>query len=248
MKADHSMMSAWQSSEKMQDFKKGCMSGLSIAIGYFPIAVTFGLIAMQTAGLSLSQSTLMSIWVFAGASQYIAIELISAKVSALEIIIATFILNLRHFLMSTVLSQQLLPSRWNILLSFGITDETFAVASMSTSERRHQPFYFAGIALAAYSSWIVGTMAGVLFANLIPPSIGQSMGIALYAMFIGLLIPAARRSWKIISVASVSALLSWAGLSLFPEAKGWAIVSATILTTTLAMFVFRPTKVKGEQQ
>jgi 4-azaleucine resistance transporter AzlC len=225
-------------------FKKGCLSGISIAIGYFPIAVTFGLLASQQGQLSLAEATLMSLWVFAGASQYIAIELISVGVSAIEIIIATFILNLRHFLMSTVLSQQLKPSKWNPLFAFGITDETFAVATMSQTKEKDEPLYFAGIMITAYSSWVVGTMVGVLTAGWIPEPVRQSMGIALYAMFIGLLIPSIRKSWRIAQTALLGALFSWIG-SLFLS-MGWAIVGSTLLSATLSMLLFRPKQTKEE--
>lgn len=223
-------------------FSKGCFAGLSIAIGYFPIAVTFGLIAVQQGQLSLWEATFMSMWVFAGASQYISIQLIGAGVTAVEIILATFILNLRHFLMSTVLSQQLKPSRINNLLAFGLTDETFAVSTLSDAKEKDEPVYFAGIMLTAYSSWVLGTLLGVLSAGWIPDPLRQSMGIALYAMFIGLLVPSVRKSWKITITAMIGALISW-GASLFLSA-GWAIVTATLVGTTVAMFLFRKNKEK----
>jgi 4-azaleucine resistance transporter AzlC len=226
----------------MNTFSKGCLAGVSIAIGYFPIAVTFGLIAFQQGQLTLWEATFMSIWVFAGASQYIAVQLIGAGVTAVEIILATFILNLRHFLMSTVLSQQLKPSKLNSLLAFGLTDETFAVTTMSDAKEKKEPAYFAGIMLTAYFSWIIGTMAGVVFADMIPDALSQSMGIALYAMFIGLLVPSVRKSWRIGLTALIGALISWiAGMYL---SAGWAIVTATLVGATLAMFLFRKEDVK----
>jgi 4-azaleucine resistance transporter AzlC len=225
-------------------FRKGCWAGLSIAIGYFPIAVTFGLLAVQQGQLNLWEAALMSMWVYAGASQYIAIELIGAGVTAIEIILATFILNLRHFLMSTVLSQQLKTSRLNSFLAFGITDETFAVATISEAKEKDEPSYFAGIMLTAYASWVLGTIVGVISAGWIPDPLRQSMGIALYAMFIGLLIPSVRKSWRIAVIALLGALISWIG-SLFLSA-GWAIVAATLTATTISMLLFRKFKRKVE--
>jgi 4-azaleucine resistance transporter AzlC len=229
-----------QNTNRSKLFIKGASIGFSIAIGYFPIAVTFGLLASQQAGLNLYESTYMSLWVFAGASQYIAVELLAQGVSSIAIIVATFILNLRHLLMSAVLSQQLKVSKLNPFLAFGITDETFAVATMSTEKEKDEPLFFAGVMLTAYSSWILGTMAGVLFAGWIPESLGQSMGIALYAMFIGLLVPSLKKGLPVIVTAALGAALSWGGQAFLSPylSKGWTIVLATLLATTFGFLFF----------
>lgn len=109
-------------------FRKGLQAGVSIAIGYAPVALTFGLLA-KTAGLSFIETVLMSMVVFAGASQYMALSLISLGTSTYEIIFTTFIVNIRHFLMSTALNEKAEDDKLmkKALYSFGITDESFSV-------------------------------------------------------------------------------------------------------------------------
>ena len=113
------------------------MKGLPIAVGYFAIATTFGLIAVSV-GLNVWQAAAMSLFVFAGASQFVALELMAAGTGMAEIVVTTFILNLRHLLMSTVIAERLkATSKWSSILSFGITDETFVV-STGVGQRRSE--------------------------------------------------------------------------------------------------------------
>lgn len=93
-----------------KDFSNGLKAGLSIAIGYFPVALTFGLLA-KTAGLSIIEATAMSLFVYAGASQYIALSLISAAVHPVLIVVNTFIVNIRHFLMTASLNEKMMPEK-----------------------------------------------------------------------------------------------------------------------------------------
>ena len=169
--------------------RKGLSSAAPIAIGYVPIAIAFGVIARQ-AGLPFVETVLMSMMVFAGASQFMAVQMATAGALGMEIIVATLVLNFRHFVMSLSLMDRLrdAPLLTKAGLSFGITDETFAVASMDEQgqDTPLHPAYMAGLILLAYGSWVSGTVIGALFAQVIPPAISDSMNIALYAMFIGL--------------------------------------------------------------
>ena len=153
-------------------FRAGLMKGLPIAVGYFAIATTFGLIAVSV-GLNVWQAAAMSLFVFAGASQFVALELMAAGTGMAEIVVTTFILNLRHLLMSTVIAERLkATSKWSSILSFGITDETFVVSTVSDSDVPNKkgatlsPAYLGGIMLIAYSWWFAGTVVGSLFARM----------------------------------------------------------------------------------
>lgn len=223
-----------------RSFKQGCLKGFPIFVGYLPIAITFGVLASST-GLSVYESTAMSIWVYAGASQFIALELIGKGTAAFEIILATFILNLRHLLMSTTVAQRFRGRKLlSGILSFGLTDETFVVATVDDDDKNmSKPIpasYFAGIAVMAYSSWVAGTALGTLFADFIPLSITNSMGIALYAMFIGLLVPSIKKSWRIGSIAVISAFIAWICKEL-ALSTGWGIVVATIFASFIGSFM-----------
>lgn len=222
-----------------KEFFKGMISALPIVIGYFPIAVSFGVISLQ-AGFELSFTVLMSLVVYAGASQFMAVNMLLIHALSIEIIIATFILNFRHFIMSMSLMNKLKkhPMSNKIPLSFMITDETFAFISLESKEdNEHNYYYILGILISAYLSWVIGTLVGGLLAMVIPPSIGNSMSIALYAMFIGLLIPAIKNDWQLGFTACLSAIFC-AVLGLFIN-SGWAIVISTLLASYLGSIIVK---------
>ncbi|SEM67348.1 AzlC family ABC transporter permease [Lihuaxuella thermophila] len=224
----------------LTQFLQGSKKGLPLMIGYIPIAIAFGVLARQ-ADLPMLPTLLMSLMVYAGASQFMAVNMIAAGTAGVEIIIATFILNLRHLIMSLSLMNALrhIPKSWKSFLSFGITDETFAVASLEASQDRSRMhhFYVLGLFAAAYGSWVIGTFIGAALYQLIPASISDSMAIALYAMFIGLLVPAVQKSWRFGLIAAVSILLC----TVFHQflSSGWSIVLATIFGSMAGIFVYK---------
>lgn len=214
------------------DFKKGVQAGLSIAIGYFPIALTFGLLA-KTTGLSIVETLMMSIIVFAGASQYISLTLLTLGTGIFEIILTTFIVNIRHFLMSASLNEKVEEDRtlYKAIYSFGITDETFSVAA--TKEGSVSTGYIFGVISVSYSSWVVNSGIGHLVGARLPETLQESMTVALYAMFIGLLVPSMKKSKKAIYLASLAAIFNTIFTLSEWLSTGWAIVSATILSAVI---------------
>lgn len=234
-----------QSGTALEQFRRGMIQGLPIFLGYVPAAVAFGVLGAAT-GLSVFETTAMSVWVFAGASQFMALNLIQSGVNISEIIFATFILNLRHLLMSTVLAQKIKGSRAvKSILAFGITDETFVLSTCGSgkegpSERDAIPAArFAGVALTAYCGWLCGTVLGVVFANIMPQFLMKGMGISLYAMFIALLVPSLKKSGKIALVAVLSAIINWVLSVELKVSGGWSIITATILASTAGALIYR---------
>ena len=222
--------------------KAGIIASLPIAIGYIPIAITFGIIA-QAAGLDFMQTLAMSIFIFAGASQFVGVNLITMGVPFIEIVLATFMLNFRHFLMSSSLMTKLAPIRKRVLavIGFGVTDETFALASMQSGKLSGG--FLLGLNLTAYTAWVFGTGLGVLLAAGIPPALQSSMGIALYAMFIGLLVPNMKKSLKVIVVVIVAGA---ANIFLHNYLSlGWSIILATITGTLIGTLFFKGGKNNG---
>ncbi|MBN6188309.1 AzlC family ABC transporter permease [Aneurinibacillus sp. BA2021] len=227
----------------------GVRAGIPIAIGYIPIAIAFGLLA-KSSGIPNYVSILMSLFVFAGASQFVGVNLLALGTAYGEIILTTFILNLRHFLMSAALSQRLdaMPRTWGALLSFGVTDESFTVAALR-KERKLTKEFLLGLNLTGFAAWNVGTWIGVFLAAGLPPMLQASMGIALYAMFIGLLIPSVRTSRAVCVVAlsamALHSLLYWvpafASLS-----TGWRIIMATVAAAAVGAALF-PDDVQKEE-
>lgn len=210
-------------------FSAGLKSGFSIAIGYFPVALTFGLLA-KTTGLSLIEATAMSIFVFAGAAQYISLSLIAAGVAPAVIILNTFIVNIRHFLMTASLNEKMQPdARWKkALYAFGITDESFSVLAIQKEEKVNTSFA-AGVIVISYGSWVLFTAVGHLIGANLPEFLQAAMSIALYAMFVGLLVPSMRGNRKVLSLAVIAALFN----SLF-YFTGWLSTGWAILVSTLA--------------
>jgi 4-azaleucine resistance transporter AzlC len=228
--------------KKHIQFYNGMKYGTSIAIGYIPIAITFGLLA-KSHNIPSYISTAMSFLVFAGASQFIAVQLISLGASSWEIIFTTFILNFRHFLMSSSLSQKLpqgISKKILYLLSFGITDETFAMASLK-EEKKLNPYFILGLNSIAFISWNIGTWIGIFAANGLPQILRTSMGIALYAMFIALLVPSIKGSKQVLIVSLLSiglnSLIHYMPL-LSRLSSGWAIIISTVISALIGTILF----------
>ncbi len=222
-----------------RDFSAGIKAGTSIAIGYFPIALTFGLLA-KTTGLSLLEATAMSIFVFAGAAQYISLTLITAGVAPAVIVLNTFVVNIRHFLMTASLNEKMQPDdRWKkALYAFGITDETFSVLATQKGHKLTTAFA-AGVIIIAYGSWIFFTAIGHLIGANLPQFLQASMSIALYAMFVGLLVPSMRGNRKVVSLAVIAGLIN--SLFFFTEwlSTGWAIMVSTLASAIFIEWISR---------
>lgn len=221
---------------KKKEFKEGLVAGLPIVLGYFPIAMAFGLLSKNT-GISFGDTSLFSIMVYAGASQFMALDLIIAGVSSSGIILATFLLNLRHMMMSASLSLRLRGVKKSILpvIAFGITDETFSVASFNM-EKISVPYLLA-MNISSYLSWVAGTMVGFLIGEILPQSLQSSLSIGLYAMFAALLFPEFRKSRKVIGLSIISALVF--SLIYFTDifSSGWDIIIAILVSSFIGVYL-----------
>ncbi|WP_241154286.1 AzlC family ABC transporter permease [Staphylospora marina] len=222
-------------------FGKGVKAAVPIVVGYVPIAMAFGMIAVQ-GGLAIPQAVAMSFFVYAGASQFMAVQMLTGHVAALEIVIATLVLNFRHFVMSLALMNRFegIGARWRIPVSLGITDETFAIASLGGRDARKgdgTEGYLAGLFVTAHASWVLGTWAGGALAEVIPESVSSGMVIALYAMFIGLLVPAARENPRGGVVAVAGMLLSTLFAGVVPS--GWAKVLSIVVGAMAGIWLFK---------
>ena len=208
-------------------------------MGYFPIAVAFGALAVK-AGLTWWEASLMSSLVYAGASQFVGVSMLMADTGILQIIMATLILNLRHLVMSLGVNYRMrrFPAAGRRMLSLGITDETFALLTMGregAGKKTLSPRLTAGIMAAAYLGWVAGTAAGALSAGWIPEGVTKAMTVGLYALFIGLLIPAVRDArGPAVTAAAGMALSAVFYLILAP---GWAIILAALAASGLGMLL-----------
>lgn len=206
--------------------KKSFIDAFPIMIGYFSISIAFGMLAR---GLIDSYAILMSLIVFAGASQFIALQLLMKNSSGLLIVITTLIVNLRHTLMSSYFSP--LYSRTDslkkALIAFGMTDETFAIASKKLRMEKGEPAYHISLNLLCYASWVAGTFVGLQFGAVIPPNFADVLPFTLTALFISILILSITNRFEIY-VGLLAGLISLS-LSIFQLPTGWNILIATLI-------------------
>ena len=224
-------------------WRDGAKAAAPIAFGYLPVGLAFGVLA-QRAGMTPVEAGLMSLLVYAGSSQFIAVEMISEGVTWFPIVITTFFVNLRYFLMSSSLSLHLRGNslRMLTLLSAQLTDESFAVAMANTSKIENRPRYLFGLQIASQSAWVAGSVAGALFGNLIDHE-GYGLPFALPGLFICLLVLQIRDThcvWVSIFAGFFSLFFKW----LLPG--NWNIVLATLLASGIGMAIKKSSKLNVE--
>ena len=210
-----------------QLFVLGLRHGLPIVLGYVPVAMAYAVAALE-AGFSPLQTIVMSAVVYSGSGQVLGVAMGAQQAGLLAIAAATFIISFRYFIMAASLFSRLpgLHPLQRILTSFFITDETFALMAVAPRPRA-QLAYALGIIAVSYSSWVAGTMAGVMAQALLPPLLTAALGIALYALFIALLVPAARTSAAMLALVAGTAVLNTCLSMLMGEA--WSMVVSTVL-------------------
>ena len=183
---------------KTSDYLQGVKAGVPIILGIIPVGVAFAIMARQS-GFSILETIMMSATVFAGASQMVSVNMYSQGADLLAIILATFVINLRHLIMSTCIMHKMKSDNvlMKALVSFGITDESFAIFTNLESEEATIGF-FMGLISVTYSTWVLSTVLGAISVKLLPAIIANSLGISLYAMFIALLIPNVKSDFKLL--------------------------------------------------
>jgi len=175
------------------EFLAGFRDMTPLIIGGVPFGIIYGALAVAS-GISPWTTLAMSLFVFAGSSQFIAVGLIAGGASAPVIILTTFVVNLRHALYSASLAPFVrhLPQRWLLPLGATLTDESFLVAirryeTDGPAANRH--WYFLGANLGMYIPWQISTLAGILFGAVIPDPARFGLDFAMSATFIGMLVP-----------------------------------------------------------
>lgn len=217
--------------------KKPIMDGLTIGMGYLPVAVAFGITAKPL--ISLFDTTLMSIMVYGGASQFLVLQMLNTS-GAAAIIMAVFILNSRHFVMAFKVNYDLRHESFikRLILSSYVTDESFAVTANTEPPGRTFPKYFVTF-IIAYLFWVIFSAAGYVAGDWMSDSWTIASGIALYALFIALLIPAVRVHYKY-GLVAVSGMLFHGILSVMPMVpSGFAIIIAMLLAAFMGILIDR---------
>ena len=226
---------------KKQEFTQGIKDGIPICLGYFSVSMAFGMTAVMN-GLPAWSAVLMSLTNVTSAGQFAGANILIALGGMAELIFTTLIINIRYFLMSLSVSQKVAAdmSIWQRLaVSFGITDEVFAVSMQRRGELTAG--YMAGLILTPVIGWTMGTLTGAVATSFMPPILSNAMGIALYGMFIAIIIPPARddKSVMITVALAISASVAFTympGLKLL--SGGWSIIIITVLVSGIAATLF----------
>lgn len=196
------------------EFWAGARDMIPLVIGAVPFGIIFGTLAIS-AGLSVTATLAMSVLVFAGSSQFIAVGMVAAGTGWLLVVLTAFIVNLRHLLYSVSLVPYVkgLSQRWKLLLGFGLTDEAFAIAIRRYESGDQSPlkhWYHLGAALAMYSNWLLCTGLGVTVGRMIPNAAEWGLDFAMSVTFIGMVIPYLKTRPMGIAVVVAAVVALWA--------------------------------------
>ena len=223
-------------------YKNGLRDGLPIGLGYLPVAFAFGVQA-SLLGVPILITLFISMTNLTSAGQLAGLEIIASLGSFVEIILTQLLINSRYFLMSISLSQKAddsftLPAR--LYTSAFITDEIFAVSVAKPNSIGKK--YFLGVATLPYVGWTLGTLLGALAGDVLPIIITSALGIALYSMFIAIIIPPATKSKGVIVCILVSSFISC--LFFFVPflknnvTQGFAIIISALIGSAVTALIF----------
>lgn len=218
-------------------YHHGFRDGIAVALGYFAVSFTFGMEAVIN-GLSIWQAALISLTNVTSAGQFSGLGIIAAGGTYLELALTQLIINLRYCLMSFSLAQKLDKSTKNwhrYTMAYSVTDEIFALDASQTGAL-HSSYHY-GITSIAVPGWILGTLAGAISGSLLPAFIISALGIAIYGMFLAIIIPSAKKNHTIFIVvlASMALSLLFAVLPVLKQVtSGFAIIFTTVIAAGIA--------------
>lgn len=228
-------------SENGKWYKKGLVDGIPIALGYFAVAFTLGIVA-KNSGLSAFQAMLAAALTNASAGGYAGFTLIGENASFLEMALTQLVVNARYLLMACALSQKLSPKTSTLhrsLIAFDVTDEIFGI-SVSVKGNLN-PFYNYGAMTVSIPGWALGTLLGVIMGNILPDSVVSALSVGLYGMFLAIIIPPARKNKVIAVLVIVSMALSFV-FSKMPVlsgiSSGMRVIILTVVISLAAAYLF----------
>lgn len=233
---------------KRNFFLEGLRDGLPIGLGYFAVAFSLGIVA-QSAGLNATQGFIASFFNVASAGEYALFTSIQAGVTYAEVAIITLVVNARYLLMSCALSQKFDPATpiiHRFFVGFGVTDEIFGITI--ARQGYIQPAYNYGAILISVPLWSLGTSLGIIAGNFLPVRVVSALSVALYGMFIAIIIPPAKKNLVIAIAVAVSFLTSYL-CGIIPYVKDLSGGTRTIILTVLISSIVAIIKpIKEEQE
>ena len=225
---------------KADEFRDGFKKGIPIGVGYLAVSFTFGIWAVES-GVPIWMTILISITNLTSAGQFAGTGLMVAGASFFEIGLSVFVINIRYMLMSLALTQKLAKRTrlgQKLIFGYGVTDEVFAIAS--TREREVTAHYMFGLISTPVLGWTLGTALGAITGSILPERLADAMGIALYAMFIAIIIPPAKKSRPILGAILIAVVVTCI-LKYVPVfdfiTDGFAMIIATLIGAGVMAFV-----------
>ena len=222
-------------------FRHGLRDGLPIALGYLSVSFGFGISAVAK-GLSTLPALLISMTNLTSAGQVAGLSVIAASGAIIEIIMTQLIINLRYSLMGLSLTQRLddtFSTLHRMAVAFFITDEIYAVASSKSGGVNTRYMY--GLGLLPYIGWSLGTLLGAVAGELLPSDISSALGIAIYGMFVAIIVPPAKKErgilLAVVLAGAVSCMLKYIPLFSFVT-QGFAIIICALAAAALAALIF----------
>ncbi|MBR3837680.1 MAG: AzlC family ABC transporter permease [Clostridia bacterium] len=195
--------------KKLSPFTEGLRDGIPIGLGYFAVAFSLG-IAAKNAGLNVLQGFLASLLNNASAGEYAGFLVIAADSPYWEIALVTLVTNARYLLMSCALSQRMAPGTGllhRLAVGFGVTDEIFGISIARPGAL--EPRYHYGAMAVAIPCWAGGTVMGILAGSILPVNVVSALSVALYGMFIAIIIPPAKKNRVVLGLVLASFLFSF---------------------------------------
>lgn len=231
------------------NFKQGIRDGIPIGLGYAAVSFAFGILAVDK-DLTVSEAVLISLTNLTSAGQFAGLTIIAELGTLVEMALSQFIINLRYMLMAISLSQKVdddFKGIWRWILGFAITDEIFAVAIQNPGKIKRN--YFMGLIIIPIIGWTLGTLGGALLGNILPAIITNALGVALYGMFIAVVVPKARDDSHVFVAVCIAVAISVA-LKYIPAfvnlSGGFAIIICTVVASLIAAVLF-PVEVSEDE-
>lgn len=223
-----------------KELKRGINDSIPIILGYLPLGIAFGVLANDV-GMSIIQATMMSVLCFTGAGQYIAIGVMQVGGAVFTIIVANALVNLRYLLFSTSLVPYLkgrVPTAIGSFLSYGLTDETYAVAINRYQEHPPTASYMAGLNISSHIGWITSTLLGAILGNFIGDTDRLGLNFTLPAMYICLLVfMVKRKSDAVVALSAAFFCLLIGYLAPSTMENMFNIIVATVIAATLGVLI-----------
>lgn len=229
---------------------EGMRDGFPIALGYFAVSFSLG-IAARNAGLTPVQGFLASILNNASAGEYAAFTLIAAGATYWEVAVITLIANARYLLMSCALAQRFSPETpffHRLLIGYDVTDELFGITIARPGYLN--PYYTYGAILLAAPAWAIGTALGIIAGNALPLRVVSALSVALYGMFLAIIIPPARKNRIVAALVVISFVLSFACeylLGISALSGGTRTIILTVVISAAAAVLF-PVKQEADHE